>query len=130
MSDCLFCKIIAKEIPARIVWEDERFLAFLDLRPVNPGHLLIIPRKHFETVFDMPDNLYKELFETAKVLSTPLQQAMSSVKVGIVVEGFGVLHVHLIPINHAHDLDSSRAHELPEEEMKEVAQKIKDKLTQ
>jgi histidine triad (HIT) family protein len=130
MPDCIFCKIVKKEIPAYTVWEGEHLIAFLDLRPVNPGHLLIIPREHFDTIFDMRDDLYQKLFETAKVLSTPLQQAMNSTKVGIVVEGFGVphAHLHLVPINHAHDLDSNRAHELPEEEMKETQKKIRQKI--
>ena len=112
MADCIFCKIINKEIPAYTVWEDEQFLAILDIRPVNPGHLLIIPKEHIENVFDMPRAVYmNELFETVKALSTPLQQAMSSVQVGMVMEGFGVphAHLHLMPINHGHELDSSRA---------------------
>ena len=72
--------------------------------------------------------MYNELFETAKALSTPLQQAMNSIRVGIVVEGFGVphAHVHLVPINRAHDLDSSRATaDVPEEELAKVAEKLK-----
>jgi histidine triad (HIT) family protein len=127
MPDCIFCKIIKKDIPATLVWEDEKFLAFLDVRPVNPGHLLLIPKEHIAYIFDIPQPLYNELFETAKVLSTPLQKAMSSVKVGLVVEGFGVphAHVHLIPINHAHELDSSRATPMADDELAKIAQKIK-----
>jgi histidine triad (HIT) family protein len=130
MADCIFCKIINKEIPAYVVWEDDQFLAMLDIRPVNPGHLLIIPKQHIETIFDIPQPLYNELFETVKALSTPLQKAMDSIKVGVVVEGFGVphAHVHLIPINHAHELDSSRAREVPDEELAAVAQKIKEQI--
>jgi histidine triad (HIT) family protein len=130
MPDCIFCKIINKEIPAQIVWENERFLAMLDIRPVNPGHLLIIPKTHIETIFEMPQPLYDELFETVKALSTPLQKAMSSIKVGVVVEGFGVphAHVHLIPINHAHELDSSRAKSATDEELEEVAKEIKEAI--
>ena len=130
MPDCIFCNIIAKEIPAHVVWEGDRFIAFLDVNPVNPGHLLIVPQENHETIFDMPQDLYQELFETAKVLSTPLQQAMNSRKIGYVVEGFGVphAHLHLIPIDHAHELDSSRARPMREEELKEIAQKIKQQI--
>lgn len=128
MSDCIFCKIINKEIPAYVLWEDDQFMAMLDIRPVSPGHLLIIPKQHIETIFDIPQPLYNELFKTAKALSTPLQHAMNSIKVGIVVEGFGVphAHVHLIPINHAHELDSSRAKSMPEDELAKITQKIKE----
>jgi histidine triad (HIT) family protein len=131
MADCIFCKIIAKEIPSYLVWEDDRFMAFLDLRPVSPGHLLIIPKEHIENVFDMPSGLYEAIFKTAKALSTPLQKAMSSVRVGIVVEGFGVphTHLHLVPINESHDLDSSRAHAMPAEELTNIAEKIKKEVT-
>ena len=132
MADCIFCKIISKEILHYNVWESYRFLAFLDMRPVNPGHLLIIPKEHIENIFDMPDGLYEEIFNTAKALSTPLQKAMSSVRVGIVVEGFGVphTHLHLVPINESHDLDSSRAHAMPAEELAEIAEKIKKQIAE
>jgi histidine triad (HIT) family protein len=130
MADCIFCKIIAKEIPAAIVWEDEKFLAFLDLHPVNPGHLLIVPKEHSDTIFDMPDNLYQALFNTAKALSAPLQKAMGSVRVGMVVEGFGVphVHLHLVPINGPHELDSTRAKAMPAEELAAIAEKIKKEI--
>jgi histidine triad (HIT) family protein len=130
MAECLFCKIIAKEIPSYAVWEGQRFMAFLDIHPVNPGHILIIPKEHIETVFDMPGGLYEEMFNTAKALSTPLQKAMGSARVGMVIEGFGVphAHLHLVPINHAHELDSSRAKPMAAEELTVIAEKIKKEV--
>lgn len=132
MADCVFCKVVSKEIPHYLVWEGERFIAFLDIHPVNPGHLLIIPKEHIENIFDMPDGLYEEICNTAKALSTPLQKAMSSVRVGIVVEGFGVphVHLHLVPINGPHELDSSRAHAMPAEELVMIAEKIKKQIAE
>jgi len=127
MAECIFCKIVGKEIPAYTVWEDDLFMAFLDVRPVNPGHLLIIPKEHIENIFDMPDGLYEEIFNKAKALSTPVQKAMNSARVGIVIEGFGVphAHVHLVPINKPHDLDSTQATAMPAEELAAIAKKIK-----
>jgi histidine triad (HIT) family protein len=55
MTPCIFCKIVAKEIPAHIVYEDEHFLAFLDIHPLSPGHTLIIPKKHYRWVWDVPN---------------------------------------------------------------------------
>ena len=55
MNDCIFCKIISKEIPAHIVYEDEHYLAFLDIRPLSPGHTLIVPKQHMRWVWDSPD---------------------------------------------------------------------------
>ncbi len=130
MADCIFCKIIAKDIPSYSVWEGDQFVAFLDLCPVNPGHLLIIPREHIENIFDMPDGLYQGLFKSAKALSAPLQKAMRSVKVGIAIEGFGVphVHLHLVPINHGNELNPERAKPMPSEELAEIAEKIKKEV--
>ncbi|HUC31073.1 MAG TPA: HIT domain-containing protein [Candidatus Paceibacterota bacterium] len=130
MADCIFCKIIQKEIPAYIVWENETLMAFLDMRPVSPGHLLIIPKEHGENIFDMPDSLYKEIFNIARALSTPLQKAMGSARVGMIVEGFGVphAHLHLVPINKAHDLDSDRAMTMSDDELAAIAEKVKKEI--
>ena len=130
MADCIFCKIIAKEIPAHIVWENDQFLAFLDMIPVNPGHLLIIPKEHIDNIFDIPKGLYEELFTTAKTLSTPLQNAMRPKRIGMIVEGFGMphAHLHLVPINHGHDMDSINAKPMPNDELGAVAEKIKKEV--
>lgn len=131
MADCIFCKIIRNEIPSYTVWEDDAFQAFLDLHPVNPGHLLIIPKEHAENIFDMPEGRYQELFNTARALSAPLQNAMESVRVGMVVEGFGVphVHLHLVPINGPHELDSNRAKAMPAEELATIAEKIRKAIS-
>jgi histidine triad (HIT) family protein len=126
MADCIFCKIVGKEIPAHIIKEDENFLVFLDVNPVNPGHLLIIPKEHVESVFDLPDEQYKNIFETAKALSTPLQNAMQSRKIGIAVEGFGVphAHVHLVPLHNPNELNPERATHMEDETLAPIAEKI------
>lgn len=130
MADCIFCKIIAKEVPAYIVWENDGLLAFLDLTPVQPGHVLIIPKEHIENVFDMPGGLYEELFKAAKALSAPLQRAMGSARIGMVIEGFGVphAHLHLAPINKHRDLDSGNAKPMSSEALSEIAEKIKKQI--
>ena len=130
MADCIFCRIIAKEVPSHAVWENDRFLAFLNIRPVNPGHLLIIPKEHIDPVFGMPDALYQELFETAKALSTPLQKAMNSARVGMVIEGFGVshAHLHLVPINSPHELDSTREKDASPGELSATAERIRHEI--
>lgn len=130
MADCIFCKIVGKEIPAHIIQEDENFLVFLDVNPVNPGHLLIIPKEHIESVFDLPDEQYKNVFEIAKALSAPLQNAMQSRKIGIAVEGFGVphAHVHLVPLHNSNELNPERAMHMDDETLAEIAEKIKKVL--
>jgi histidine triad (HIT) family protein len=130
MEECIFCKIVAGTIPSRKIWENDEFFVFLDMIPVEPGHLLIIPKQHFENIFHMPDGLYNGIFKVAKVLSAPLQKAMNSARIGIVIEGFGVPHghVHLVPINKAHDLDSSKAKPVPTDELAAIEAKIKKEV--
>ncbi len=124
--DCIFCKIVAGEIPAEKIWEDETFLSFLDVNPLNPGHLLVIPKKHTEYLFDMPDTEYSELMIKAKEAAIRMKEKLGPKKVGLVVEGFGVphVHVHLIPINNPHELNPERAKKAAPEELKQIAGKL------
>ena len=130
MQNCIFCKIINKEIPSHTIWEDEKFVAFLDVSPVNTGHVLVVPREHHEYIFDLDDTLYADIFHAAKRLAKPLQKAIESKRIGLVVEGFGVdhLHVHLIPINEARQMESHNIREATHEELAHTADKIKKYL--
>ncbi|MDD5172353.1 MAG: HIT family protein [Candidatus ainarchaeum sp.] len=130
MDDCIFCKIGAGKIPSAKVYEDDKFLAFLDINPVNPGHTLLIPKKHVDNLFDIEEPLYSDLFKTAKKLSKSLTKAMGAKRVGVIVEGFLVhhAHVHLIPINHGNELDPGRARKAEPAELTAVADKIRNQL--
>ena len=66
MEDCIFCKIAQGKIPSYKIWEDKNNLAFLDVNPLNPGHVLLIPKKHEDYLFDLNDNEYTELMLNAK----------------------------------------------------------------
>ena len=72
MQTCVFCKIAKGEVPDYRVWEDNDFIAFLDIKPVQSGHVLIIPRKHIEHVLDLPDGLYTGIFLVARFLAQRL----------------------------------------------------------
>ncbi len=126
----IFTKIINREIPAEIVWENDSYIAIMDIKPVNPGHLLLIPKQEISSVFEMEDQAYSELFLTAKHLARPLQTVMESKRIGIVVEGFGVdhVHVHLIPINNPGEIDSFRAKEAHPQELTALAEKIRQEI--
>ena len=126
--DCIFCKIIEESIPSNKIWENENFFAFLDIKPLQKGHILLVPKKHVEEVFDLPHDLYIELFATAKKISMPLRQVMQSKKVGLVVEGFGVAHahLHLIPINNPHELNLEKAYSASKEELLSIQNLILD----
>jgi histidine triad (HIT) family protein len=122
--------MVRKELSTNIIWENDDFLVFTDNTPVAPGHILIIPKEHIENIFALSDGLYEELFKTAKALSAPLQRAMSSKRIGAAIEGFGVAHahLHLVPINKDHDLDSNNAVAAEDGALAEIAEKIRKEI--
>lgn len=93
MDSCIFCKIIKKEISAHIVYEDEQFLAFLDIRPLSPGHTLIIPREHHRWVWDVPD--VGAYFEVAKKIAQAQRKAFGNEAIWSKVVGDEVPHAHV-----------------------------------
>ena len=111
---CVFCQIIAGRLPARTVYEDAGHIAFFPLEHINPGHLVLIPKRHTDYLFDLDSTAYQALWATAARIAGPLRDAMSAKRVGVAVEGFSVphVHVHLVPINAFDDLDPSRARAL------------------
>jgi histidine triad (HIT) family protein len=102
MPDCVFCEIAAGRLPAALVLEAPASLAFLDRSPLFPGHCLLIPREHHETLMDLPPAQVGPLFEEAQRLAQALEKAMAAdgVFVGInnrVSQSVPHLHVHLVP---------------------------------
>ncbi len=127
---CAFCEIAAGRAPAEIVWADERFLAFLDTSPIAPGHLLLIPRAHAPSVFDLPDAEYAELFQRARALQRVLLATVGSRRIGLAVEGFGVehAHVHLVPVDRGGDLDPGRQQRASPEELRATGERLREAL--
>ncbi len=99
MDNCIFCKISAGEIPCYKVYEDETCLAFLDIRPVTVGHMLIIPKSHHEWVQDLPNEILSHCFITAKTLINQIKTKLGADYVQMSVVGKDVphFHIHLIP---------------------------------
>jgi len=103
-SDCLFCRIVAGDEAAHLVFEDDVSVAFLDTRPLFPGHSLLVPREHHETLWDLPDELLAPLFSNAKCLSAAVRAAMDSQGAfvainNVVSQSVPHLHVHIAPRN-------------------------------
>jgi histidine triad (HIT) family protein len=98
-KDCIFCKIISKEIPAEIVYEDNKFLALLDINPVSPGHTLLIPKTHHIWMQEAPDDLIGNIFIQAKKIMLALKKTFNSdyVKIGVVGNEIPHFHIHIIP---------------------------------
>jgi len=99
MENCIFCKIVKGEIPSVKVWEDGNFLAFLDINPVNYGHTLLIPKKHYERMEDASEDILKKIFVKAKMLMEKIKKATEANYVTLSVMGLDVphFHIHLIP---------------------------------
>jgi len=104
VEGCGFCDVIAGDERTHVVFEDEISIAFLDHRPLFPGHSLLVPRDHYETIWDLPDELIGPLFANAKSLSAAIRAAMNSqgsfiALNNIVSQSVPHLHVHLVPRN-------------------------------
>ena len=102
MTDCLFCRIVAREAKARLVFEDETSLAFLDHRPVFPGHCLLVPKLHYETLADLPTELVGPFFKNAQLLARGVESAMAAHGTFVamnnrVSQSVPHLHVHIVP---------------------------------
>lgn len=101
MDDSIFTKIIRGEIPCHKVYEDDLTLAFLDIHPVQPGHVLVIPKKQIEFVWDLPDEDYRSVMDTSKKVAKRLRQVLGVKYVGEKIIGVDVPHAHvqIIPFN-------------------------------
>ncbi len=93
MNDCIFCKIVRGEIPSRKVHEDANFLAFLDIRPLSPGHTLVIPKSHYRWVWDVPNE--NHYFAVVKKIALAQQKAFSTEAIHSKIIGEEVPHAHI-----------------------------------
>jgi histidine triad (HIT) family protein len=127
----IFTKIVAGEIPAYKVAESTEFLAFLDIAPLAEGHLLVIPKKEVDSLFDLDDETYTGLMIFAKIIATAMKKAIPCNRIGVTVIGLDVphAHIHLIPINGGNDMNFSRPKlNFTTEEFEAIADKIKAEL--
>lgn len=131
MENCIFCKIVKGEVPAATVWEDDKYLSFLTISPINPGHTLVIPKRHIPYFFDLADQEIGEIMVTSKKIAQAMRKALhpKSGKIGVMVAGGEVAHahIHLIPMDHESDLDFKRQKpDTPFDKIKANAEKIKE----
>jgi len=110
MADCIFCKIVARELPAHVVYEDDQVLGFLDIKPVRPGHTLIVPKQHYAYFEEMPAELMARISNVAQLLARHMHAIYKPLRVGIVVSGTDVphMHAHVCPMHEKHDVTSGR----------------------
>jgi len=108
-SMTIFSKIINGEIPAYKIAENDLFIAFLDIFPLQKGHVLVVPKIEVDKVFELPDNYLSELLVFAKPIAKAMEDSFPCNRIGMVTVGLEVphAHLHLIPINQAEDLNFS-----------------------
>ncbi len=101
MSDSIFTKIIRGEIPSYKIYEDEKTLAFLDIHPKAPGHVLVVPKKQIEKPWDLPDEDYQALMSTVKKVANRIREVLKPQNVGVQIIGIDVphAHVHVFPFD-------------------------------
>ena len=124
----IFSKIICNEISAYKVLENENFIAFLDIYPLVKGHVLVIPKKEIDYLFDIVSDEYLELWKFVQKVAKAMDKVIDCKRIGVAVIGLEVphAHIHLVPLNNVSDINFERPKlSLSEEEMNEVAQNIR-----
>jgi histidine triad (HIT) family protein len=135
MSECVFCKIIQKQAPSSIIYEDEHVLAFLSNRPVNIGHTLVVPKKHYTNIYEMPEDEVNYVFKIVKRLTHAVKDATDNPGIRI-VQNNGKdagqivfhMHVHIIPMkpgNHFFHENGFRTPEMLDKDAQGIKHKIK-----
>lgn len=118
----IFSKIIAGEIPAFKLFENEHVFAFLDIRPINPGHSLVVPKAEFDHILDVPEPYYSAVGQAAKHLGKAIQIATKCERIGLAVMGFEVphYHLHVVPLWQESDLDFRRAKPAAQADLEQI----------
>jgi histidine triad (HIT) family protein len=128
----IFSKIVAGEIPAYKVAEDDRFLAFLDVFPLVKGHTLVIPKQEVDYLFSVEDELYRDLWLFVKKVSKGVEAVIPCKRIGVAVIGLEVphCHIHLVPLNRVGDINFTQPKiTVSADEMAEIAEKIRSNIS-
>jgi histidine triad (HIT) family protein len=126
----LFSRIISGELPGRFVWKDERAVAFLTIKPIQPGHTLVVPRAEIDHWLDLPPELAAHLVHVSQEVGRGIQAAFNPAKVGMALVGLEVphVHIHLVPLWNVTDLDFSKQKDATAQELDQAAEKIRTAL--
>jgi len=135
-DSCIFCRIIQKQVPSSRVYEDENVLAFLDIRPLNEGHTLVIPKAHYENIFDVPKELNAYIHGITKQVAIAVKKATNADGISIIqqngkaaTQDIPHLHVHIIPRYEGQKMPSfSETSEADKEKLNQTAAKIQKHL--
>lgn len=124
----IFSKIIKGEIPSYKIAENESFFAFLDVMPVAKGHVLVVPKKEVDYIFDLEDDLLNSILAFSKPIAKAIEKAIPCKRIGVSVIGLEVphVHVHLVPLNTMNDINFTKPKlKIHETEMEDIRDRIK-----
>ena len=126
----IFTRIVNGELPCHKLYEDENCLSFLDLRPINPGHALVIPKQEIDYIFDVPDDVLQHLMIVAKTVARAIDATVTCERVGIIVAGLEVphAHIHLVPISCISDINFANAKSAKADDLAALAEQIRARL--
>lgn len=127
----IFSRIIAGELPARLIWSDEHCVAMLDVRPLAPGHVLVIPREEIDHWIDLSPELAAHLTTVAHHIGRAQQAELAPARIGLMIAGFEIPHTHLhvVPMSSMANLDFSNADSGPEQaELDTIADRLRARL--
>ena len=135
-ESCIFCKIVKKQAPASVIYEDETVIAFLDIRPLYEGHMLVIPKKHYMDIFDITEDQLSQVHKVTKQVSAAIKKATNSDGISIIQQNGKAagqdifhFHVHAVPRFEGQKLPSfSSLKEVEREKLDGTAEKIKQEL--
>lgn len=126
----LFTRIIEGDLPGTFVWRDPEAVAFLSINPLRPGHVLVVPRLEVDHWLDCPPELRAHLVEVAAVIGRALEEVFRPEKVGLMIAGLEVphLHLHVVPIDEVDDLDFANASAAERDQLEAEAARIRGAL--
>jgi histidine triad (HIT) family protein len=126
----IFTRIVNGEIPCHKLAEDDQFLAFLDVRPIRPGHALVIPKEEIDYLFDLDDERLGRIMCFAKPVARAIEKVVPCKKIGVIVVGLEVphAHVHLVPIQSVGDINFSLAQPAEADLLAQLAEQIRSEI--
>ena len=135
-ESCIFCKIVRKQAPSSVIYEDDTIIVFLDIRPLNMGHTLVIPKAHYVDIFDIPEKELSQMYKVAKQVSFAIKKATNADGISIIQQNGKAagqdifhIHVHVVPRFEGQKLPPfSELKEVERAKLDALARKIKQQL--
>ena len=128
--ETIFSKIINKKIPCHLIAENSTAISFMDINPIQKGHLLVVPKLQVDYLFDLDEKTYIDLWSFTKVIASALKKTIPCKRIGVSVVGLEVphAHIHLIPINNVQDMNFSNKINIAAVDLVKISKRISDNI--